>query len=337
VVSEAATVPVARSSGPGHSRPDSELGCVVVLAGGLSFEREVSLRSGRRLQTALTEVGIESEHLDVDANLLHRLHDLRPSVVFPALHGESGEDGSLRTVLELLDLPYVGSDARSTRLAWDKPAAKTTVAAAGLHTPEWVALPHATFRDLGAAAVLDRVVARLGVPLMVKPASGGSALGAHAVRDPADLSSAIVRCFGYDDTVLLERFVPGAEIAVSVLETDGDARALPAVEIAAPDGLYDYSARYTAGLTTFHVPARLPEAIASAAASAALTAHRVLGLRDLSRTDLIVDEAGRVQFLEVNVAPGMTETSLLPMSVAEAGLNFGAVARDLLKRAAARG
>jgi len=335
-MSRASTVSAAQTGGPGTGRPGGELGSVIVLAGGLSFEREVSLRSGRRLQSALSEVGVESEHLDVDAGLLHRLHELRPNVVFPALHGESGEDGALRTVLELLNLPYVGSDARSTRLAWDKPAAKVTVTAAGLDTPDWVALPHATFRDLGAAAVLDRVVARLGVPLMVKPASGGSALGAHAVRDPADLSAAIVRCFGYDDTVLLEPFVTGVEIAVSVLETDGELRALPVVEIDAPDGLYDYSARYTAGLTTFHVPARLPAATASAAAAAALTAHRALGLRDLSRTDLIVDEAGRVQFLEVNVAPGMTETSLLPMAVAEAGLNFGAVAHDLLKLAAAR-
>jgi D-alanine-D-alanine ligase len=308
----------------------------VVLAGGLAYEREVSLRSGRRVCEALKHSGVAVRMLDPDGELLAGLGVDRPDAVFVALHGADGEDGALRSVLDLADVPYVGSDAAACRMAWDKPTAKAIAHAAGLATPDWVALPHSTFRELGAAVVLDRIVERFGLPLMVKPAQGGSALGARVIRSATELPAAMVACLSYGDTVLLEPYVEGVEVSVSVVELGAGPVALPAVEIVPTSGVFDFAARYTAGMTTYHTPARLPSSAAAAVADAAIQAHEVLGLRDLSRTDAIVTADGVVQFLEVNVSPGMTATSLLPMSIEAAGLELGEVIATLLERAASR-
>ena len=308
----------------------------VVLAGGLAYEREVSLHSGRRVCEALKQAGVAVRMLDPDGELLAGLAVDRPDAVFIALHGADGEDGALRSVLDLADVPYVGSDAAACRMAWDKPTAKAIVHAAGLTTPAWVALPHSTFRELGAAVVLDRIVERFGLPLMVKPAQGGSALGARVIRSAADLPAAMVSCLSYGDTVLLEPYVEGVEVSVSVVELGAGPVALPAVEIVPTSGVFDYAARYTAGMTTYHTPARLPSAATDAVATAAVRAHEALGLRDVSRTDAIVTADGVVQFLEVNVSPGMTATSMLPMSIEAAGLEPGEVIATLLERAATR-
>jgi len=308
----------------------------VVLAGGLAYEREVSLHSGRRVCEKLKQAGVAVRMLDPDGELLAGLEVDRPDAVFIALHGADGEDGALRSVLDLAGVPYVGSDAAACRMAWDKPTAKAIVHAAGLATPDWVALPHSTFRELGAAVVLDRIVERFGLPLMVKPAQGGSALGARVIRSATDLPAAMVSCLSYGDTVLLEPYVEGVEVSVSVVELGAGPVALPAVEIVPTSGVFDYAARYTAGMTTYHTPARLPSAAAEAVAEAAVRAHEELGLRDVSRTDAIVTADGVVQFLEVNVSPGMTATSLLPMSIEAAGLELGEVFATLLERAASR-
>lgn len=311
---------------------------VMVLAGGLSAERDVSLRSGRRVAEALRSARPDWEvhERDVDAMLLSSLADNAPDCVVPLLHGAAGEDGAVRDVLECLGLPYVGSRPNACRLSFDKAVAKTLVRRAGVATPEWVALPHATFRELGAPAVMAALERGLGFPLVVKPTRGGSALGVSVVRTPDELPAAMVGAFAYGDVALLERFVEGTEVAVGVVETADGPVALPAVEIVPDGGLYDYSARYTAGTTQFYVPARLDDAIAAAAAEAALTVHRTLGLRDWSRSDLIVSADGTVNFLEVNVAPGMTETSLVPQALIAAGIDMGAQMAALVDRAIAR-
>lgn len=314
----------------------SDLGRVLVLAGGLSHEREVSLRSGRRVSEALRAVGVDVEERDADAGLIPALQADPPSAVFPLLHGTAGEDGALVEVLDLLDVPYVGSPAVACRTAFDKPVAKAIVAAAGVRTPPAVVLPHETFRELGAQTVLERIVDRLGLPLMVKPSRGGSALGCSVVHAIQDLPAAMVSCFAYGDVSLLERHQTGTEVSVTVVDVGDGPRALPAVEIVPDGGIYDYGARYNAGATEFIAPARLSGAAEAASAEAALAAHRALGLRDLSRTDLIVDDEGTPWFLEVNVAPGMTETSLVPLAVESAGLDLGVLCRDLLHGAADR-
>ena len=310
---------------------------VAVLSGGLSHEREVSLRSGRRIAAALRDAGSTVHEWDTDASLVGRLTAERPDAVVVALHGGEGENGAIQGVLEVLGVPFVGTDPRACRRAHDKPSAKAELVRAGLTTPPWVALPHATFRELGAAAVLDALVARFGLPLMLKPDQGGSALGAQVVRRAEDLPAAMVGALAYAETVLVERFVDGTEVAVSVVETADGPVALPAVEVEPESGVYDYTARYTAGLTRFHCPARLDPAAADAVASAALAGHAALGLRDLSRTDAIVDDDGVVHLLEVNVSPGLTETSLLPRAVAAAGLDIAEVFTWLVDRAVGRG
>lgn len=316
----------------------TELNRALVLAGGLSYERDVSLRSGRRVADALRRVGVDTSLADTDAGLLALLADTTPDAVFVALHGGSGEDGAIQSVLDCAGVPYVGTTPAACRTTFDKPSAKALVRRAGIRTPDWVAVGQATFRELGAPAVLDLVVGRLGLPLMVKPAAGGSALGATAVRDLADLPAAMVTCFSYGDTALVERYVEGAELAVSIIEPDGpgSAVALPAVEIAPDSGTYDYAARYTAGATEFFCPARVPDSVAAEVTRVGTAVHAALGLRDLSRSDLRIDLAGEVHFLDANVAPGMTETSLLPLAVQESGRDLGIVCRDLLAQAVAR-
>jgi D-alanine-D-alanine ligase len=311
-------------------------GRIVVLAGGLSHERDVSLRSGRRVAEALRDAGADVDERDVDATLLPALRDEPPMCVLPLLHGETGEDGALREVFELLGVPYVGSVPAACRAAFDKPVAKAVVARHGLHTPTSVALPHETFRELGAAAVMEAIVASIGLPLIVKPAKGGSALGCSVVRDAASLAGAMVGAFAYGDTALVERLIEGAEVAVPVIDTGDGPTALPAVSIEPDGGVYDYTARYTAGSTEFVVPAKLPDALAEECARVAIAAHEALGLRDLSRSDLMIDADGTVWFLEVNVAPGLTETSTVPLAVEAAGLDLGEMMAGLVRRAVAR-
>lgn len=305
---------------------------VLVLAGGLSHERDVSLRSGRRVAEALRGAGVDVQVHDVDADLLRTLREVRPDVVWPLLHGAGGEDGSVRDVLEMVGVPYVGADPRASRCAWSKPVAKTIAGQAGIATPRFVTLPQSLFRELGAPRVLDTVLEALGLPLAVKPAKGGSALGVTVVRDAADLPRAMVNAFAYGDTALVEQGVDGTELAVSVVDTGAGPQALPAVELVT-DGPYDYDARYYPGRTEYFVPARLDPDAATAVAEAAVRVHEVLGLRHLSRTDLILTADGTPHMLDVNTAPGMTETSLLPQAAVAAGHDLGTLYRALVEGA----
>jgi D-alanine-D-alanine ligase len=298
---------------------------VLVLAGGISHERDVSLRSGRRVADSLGEQGIEVELRDPDGTLLAYLRESRPEVVWPALHGASGEDGALRGLLEFLDIPFVGSRSDAARLAWDKPTAKVLVSRAGVSTPRSITLPREAFRELGATSVLDSIADELPIPVVVKPARGGSAQGVTLVDTVADLPRAMVDAYTYCDVALIEQKIVGTEIAVGIIDTGDGPVALPAVEIVPLSGVYSFEARYNAGETTFFTPARIPAAAAARAAEAAVAAHVALGLRHISRVDMIVDKAGTPWFLEANVLPGLTETSLLPQALEAAGHDLGII------------
>lgn len=298
---------------------------IVVLAGGISHERDISLRSGRRVADGLNSLGHHVTFRDPDASLLGFLAENRPDAIWPALHGASGEDGALRALLEQTGIPFVGSRTDASRLAWSKPTAKTIVARAGVATPASVTLPKETFRELGANSVLGTVLEGLGTPLVVKPAQGGSAQGVTIVEQADELPRAMVDAYTYADVALIERKVSGVEVSVAVIDTGEGPEALPAVEIEPVGGAYTFDARYNAGETRFYVPARLDAAAAEAVAAAATTAHVALGLRHLSRIDLIVDAAGVPWFLEANVLPGLTETSIMPQAIAASGRDLGDV------------
>ncbi len=296
---------------------------VLVLAGGISHERDVSLRSGRRVADSLAEHGISVELRDPDASLLGYLRASRPDVVWPALHGASGEDGALRGLLDIMGIPFVGAKADAARLAWDKPTAKTIAARAGVATPRSITLPRDAFRELGAGSILEQIYDELPGSVVVKPAHGGSAQGVTIVDDRADLPRAMVDAYTYCDVALIEQKIAGTEITIGIIDSGDGPVALPAVEIEPLSGVYSFEARYNAGETRFYVPARISEDIASRAAEAALTVHSALGLRHLSRVDIIVDGAGTPWFLEANVLPGLTETSLLPQALEAAGHDLG--------------
>lgn len=308
---------------------------VLVLAGGISHERDVSLRSGRRVADSLLEHGIEVELRDPDATLLGYLRETRPDVVWPALHGASGEDGALRGLLDFIGIPYVGSRADASRLAWDKPTAKTIVGRAGVPTPASITLPRDAFRELGANGILDEIADEFSGPLVVKPAQGGSSQGVTMVDDRSLLPRAMVDAYTYWDVALIEQKITGTEISVGIIDSGDGPVALPAVEIVPLSGVYSFEARYNAGETRFYVPARIDEDVAARAAETALAAHRALGLRHLSRVDIIVDGAGTPWFLEANVLPGLTETSVLPQALEAAGHDLGWIYSALAEAAVA--
>jgi D-alanine-D-alanine ligase len=323
------------------SRPSVTPRHVLILAGGLTHERDVSLRSGSRLAQSLRRHGHDVTVRDADSELVPWLGSHTPDSAVITLHGGRGENGAVQGVLEMVGVPFLGTASHDCRFGWDKATAKNLMSRAGHPTPDWFTLSHSTFRDLGATSLIDLLVSKLGMPIMLKPYQGGSALGANVVREVGDLPAALVSSFAYGDVLLVEQFVTGVEIAVTVVDDSGDAaasapRALPAVEVSFPGDVFDYDARYTAGMTTYYTPARLDTEQATAAARLAVAAHQILGLRDVSRTDAIVAEDGTVQFLEVNVSPGLTETSMLPMAVEAAGEELGALYSRLIERSIAR-
>lgn len=297
---------------------------IVILAGGISHERDVSLRSGRRVADALTDQGHTVSVLDPGSNLLTTLTEQAPDLIWPTLHGATGEDGALLSLLATTGIPFLGSRGPAASLAWNKATAKELVLRAGYATPPAIALSTETFRDLGATSVLDHLVSAIGLPLVVKPAHGGSSQGVTIVRSPADLPRAMVDAYTYANTALVEAYVEGTEVTVAVIDTGDGPTALPIVEIVPVDGVFSFEARYNAGETDYYTPARLSDEVSMVVSDSAIRIHDLLGLRHLSRIDLIVDAEGTPWFLEANVLPGLTETSLVPQAIEAASQTLGA-------------
>lgn len=311
---------------------------VAVLKGGRSLERNVSLRSGAHAQEALARLGHEVVAIDVDSQLVSRLRETKPDAALVALHGPDGEDGTMQALLEAIGVPYTGSGPAACMCATDKVLAKHLMRNAGIPTPAFHSLRETSIKELGAADALPVVEAALGFPLVVKPASQGSALGVKFARNDEELPGALVGAFSYDRKVLIERYVKGRDLAVSVLDGPHGPLALPVVE-AVPRGedFYDYESRYEIGMTTFVCPAELPDDTTSRAQELALDVYRLLGCRGLARVDLMLDEhSGELWVLETNVIPGMTETSLLPQAADAAGISFDELIARLLESAFTR-
>jgi D-alanine-D-alanine ligase len=307
---------------------------IAVLEGGRSFERQVSLRSGARVKDALERLGHEVDAVDAGPDLVDRLRDAPPDVAFVALHGRDGEDGTVQELLEILGLAYTGSGPAACLRAADKVVAKHAFRAAGIPTPDFYAFSETAFKELGAGRALGAIEERLAFPLVVKPASQGSALGLKVAAGAADVPGALLTAFSYDAKVLLERHVAGRDLAVSVL----DGEVLPVVEAVPREGEYDFAARYGIGETNFVCPARLPGEVTARAGEIALAVWAALGLRGFARIDLMLEEAtGELFVLEANPVPGLTETSLLPQAAEAAGIGFDALVERILARVEAAG
>jgi D-alanine-D-alanine ligase len=311
---------------------------VAVLKGGRSLERAVSLRSGAQVQAALQRLGHEVHGIDAGPRLVGELIDLEPDAVFVALHGREGEDGTVQSLLEALGLPYTGSPPSACARCTDKVLAKHLMWEAGIPTPQFHALQQSSIRDLGAGDALAAIEQRLGFPMVVKPARGGSAFGVKFASSSDELPAAMVGAFSYDGTVLLERHVRGRDLAVSVLDAPsagGAPQALPIVEaVPREEDFYDYESRYQIGMTTFVCPAELPLETTERAQQLAVDVYELLGCRGFARIDLLVDrESAELWVLEANVVPGMTETSLLPQAADAAGLSFDEVVERVLASA----
>ncbi len=305
---------------------------VAVLMGGRSLEREVSLRSGERVFQALGGLGYRALALDVTPDLVATLRRERPDAVYIALHGKFGEDGTVQEALEFLGIPYTGPGVIASVQAWDKALSKRLFAEAGVPTPPWVTFTSDAFKEMGAASALDLVPDAVGgFPVCVKPAKQGSALGLTRVEDAAHLPEALLSALSYGDAALVEKWVDGAELAVSVLDGPVGVEVLPPVEMVAKSGVFDYSAMYTRGETEYYCPARLAPEVSADVVRLARECHELLGCRDVSRTDMVVGPDGRASVLEVNTSPGMTETSLLPMAAQAAGMDFQHLVERLVR------
>jgi D-alanine-D-alanine ligase len=310
---------------------------IAVLMGGRSLEREVSLRSGERVFRALQELGYRALALDVTPELVDTLRREKPDAVYIALHGKFGEDGTVQEALEFLGIPYTGPGVVACELSWDKSLSKRLFAEAGIPTPEWVTFTADAFKEMGAATALDLVPDAVGgFPAVVKPTKQGSALGLTRLDDADALPEALLTALSFGDAAIVERWVEGCELAVSVLDGPDGPEVLPPVEMVAKSGLFDFTAMYTRGETEYFCPARLTDDVMAEVVSLAAHCHTILGCRDVSRVDMVVDDAGRPFVLEVNTSPGMTETSLLPMAAEAAGIDFSRLVDRLARSAHAR-
>jgi D-alanine-D-alanine ligase len=303
---------------------------VAVLKGGRSLERQVSLKSAARVEESLRRLGHEVTELDVDVELVNRLSTDRPDVAFVVLHGRDGEDGTVQELLEVLGIPYTGSRVSACIRASDKVLAKHAMRDAGIPTPDFFAFSETAFKGLGAAQALPAISSRLSFPLVIKPASQGSALGIKFARSASDVPTALVAAFSYDRKVLLERYVAGRELAISILEDGGRAWALPIVEaVPEQESFYDFESRYEIGRTRFVCPADLDDGVTLKAQTIAVDAFNLLGCSVFARVDLMLDtETSELYVLEVNPIPGLTETSLLPQAADAVGIGFD----DLIAR-----
>ena len=335
---------------------------VAVLKGGGSLERTVSLRSGARVQSALRQLGHEVVAIDVGPDLVAQLLEAQPDAAFVALHGSDGEDGTMQGLLEAIDVPYTGSGPAACMRCTDKALAKYLMREAQIPTPEFVAFKESAIKELGVAAALPGLERSIGFPLVAKPASQGSALGVKFARSAEELPGAIVGALSYDRKVVIERYVRGRDLAVSVLDApvassppDGSDKepvapgdkplaaraepvALPVVEaIPREEEFYNYESRYEIGMTTFVCPAELPDGVAARAQELALKTYKLLGCHGVARVDLMLEEeTGELAVLETNVVPGLTETSLLPLAADAAEIWLDLLVQRILDSAFTR-
>ncbi len=302
---------------------------VGVLAGGASSEREISLKSGRAVHNALIQEGIDAFFLDVRDNIYDIIRSERMDVAFIALHGAFGEDGTVQRILDSAGIPYTGSGEEASRRALDKIASKEIFIKHGIPTPRYVVAEKEQWKRYCNGRAGLNLPYHGEFPVVVKPQLEGSSIGLTVVKEERELESALAKAFEYGPKVLIEEYIAGRELTVSVLGEE----VLPVIEIVPKKRIYDYKAKYTDPDTQYLVPAPISEAQGAHARELAKSSHDALGCRALSRTDMMMDKSGRIFVLEVNTIPGMTERSLLPKAAQAAGLDFNKLCLRLVKEA----
>ncbi len=307
---------------------------IAVLKGGRSLERNISLKSGGRVEKALAELGYRVESIDVDAHMVRKLKEAKPDAAFIAMHGSGGEDGTVQELLDILGIPYTGSDVLPSVRCMDKVLTKHIFEADGIPTPPFYAFNRGAFQELGAADTLPYIGEELGFPIVVKPSAQGSALGIRFAHNVDELPAALISAFSFDDKVLLEKYVKGRELAVSIIGSEP--RALPIVEAIPKTEFFDFESRYTKGKADYVVPAEIPEETAAEAVAVSLKAFQVLHCDGFGRVDIIMDADGGLHVLEINTIPGLTDTSLMPMAAAAAGISFPQMVDEILRTALER-
>ncbi len=297
---------------------------IAVLMGGQSTEREISIRTGEAVLAALLKKGYDAIRLDMDASVAYRLREVRAQMVFIALHGAGGEDGTIQGMLETQRVPYTGSGVQACAMAMDKVVTKALLEYHGIPVPRGLVRTRSERNT--------RLPSGFALPVVVKPINQGSTVGISIVRQPRQLAPAIELALKYGATVLVEQYINGRELTVGVVND----RSLPVVEIEAPGGFYDYAAKYTRGASVYKAPAPIPARTSKVLQSLALEVHRRLGCRAATRVDFRLDEDGRPFVLEINTVPGMTETSLLPMAAKVAHLTYEGLVEAILQSAVDR-
>ncbi|MDD3776635.1 MAG: D-alanine--D-alanine ligase [Actinomycetota bacterium] len=304
---------------------------IAVLMGGRSLEREVSIKSGQRISNALRKLGYNVIKLDMDQNIIDNLIQSKIDVAYIALHGKDGEDGTVQGMLETLEIPYTGPGVYPNMLSFDKIISKQIFTKFDIPTPPFYFLNESSFRELGASKLLPLIIDKLGLPLIVKPSAQGSALGIKMVQKKEEFSDAIISALGYSKKILIEKYIEGCELAVSIIG-DKKPKILPSVEIVPQKDFFDFSSRFSVDETEYFVPARLDKNQIKSVEETALRVHQVLDCTKLSRVDIIFDKENNVPYvLELNTSPGMTDTSLLPMAALEAGISFEQLVDKIVK------
>ena len=304
-----------------------------VLMGGQSSEREVSLKTGEAVYRSLVRSGYDAVGIDVGPGLSHTLQEQAVDVAFLALHGPGGEDGAIQGFLETLGIPYTGSGVRASAIGMHKVVTKTELAAQG------ISVPRGTVVWQGSAPTLNHILTscKLKLPIVVKPPSQGSTIGVTIVRKPSQWKEALRVAHRYEPEAMVEAYIPGHEVTVSLLsDANGAVSGLPAVEIVAPDGFYDFSAKYQKGRTQYLCPAPLSAAVTKQITQLAIRTYQALGCNGAARVDFRITPKGKPFVLEINTVPGMTETSLLPMAAGKAGLSYDALTERILQSALRR-
>jgi len=289
---------------------------IAVLMGGRSSEREISLKTGRQVSQALLEKGYEIKQIDPAGDLIDELQGFQPDVVFIALHGRYGEDGTMQGLLEILGFPYTGSGVLSSALCMDKVMAKKIMEYEGIPTP-----PYQVITEQYDRSTIESLTKEMGLPLVVKPVREGSTIGVSIVREEDELEKALHEAFKYDQSVLVEKYIDGIELTAAVLGTK-ELRVLPLIEIVSETEFYDYTAKYTPGMSHHIIPARIPPEAAAQVEELVLKTYKAMNCSQYARVDLMLNKKYEPFILETNTLPGMTETSLLPDAARAAGISF---------------